>query len=378
MIDEVRPLRVLFKAAILFFGVNILFAWVNPPVGKLTLYNSLFPGRVRFPYEQEPQFYLKGFNAPIYEDFDAMFGAHRISQKKKDDEFRILFLGDSSTWSVSVQAEDTLAEQLNRKRLRARDGRTIQVYNLGYPMSFLMRDLLILDKAMEYEPDMIVWFVTLSTLESKRAETYFILPHADRYLRLLETYSLPSLSLIEPIHEDTFFDRTIVGRRGRLRDILFVQAMGALWAATGVDNHEGRAANMISVSNLDVEANVEYGKMLPEDDLSEYLSLLRTDIISAARAMAGNAPVVLINQPIFIASGLNSDVRYNDLYPRWVYDEYRRFLSDWTDEHELPYLDFWNALPPADFADSMFHRNRNGEKEFADMLAPQLQRLTRP
>lgn len=377
MNGEVRPLRVLFKAAVLFFAANILFAWVNPPMGKLTLYNSLFSGRVRFPYEQEPQFYLAGFNAPIYEDFDAMFGAHRVSQKKGDDEFRILFLGDSSTWGVTVQAKDTLTEQLNQKRLRTCDGRAIQAYNLGYPMPFLMRDLLILDKAMVYEPDMIVWLISLVTLEPKRAETYFILPHSDRYLRLLDAYNLTPLPLIEPIPEETFFDRTIIGKRRRLRNILFVQALGALWAATGVDNHEGRN-DTIAAPDPNVEAGVEYEKMLPEDDPSEYFDTLQFDIISAAHAMAGDAPVALVNQPIFIASGLNSDLRYNDLYPRWIYDEYRLYLSDWAGEHELPYLDFWNILPPADFADRSFHRNASGEKRFADVLAPQLQQLTCP
>lgn len=377
MNSEVRPLRVLFKAVVLFFIANILFAWANPPVGKLTLYNFIFSGRVRFPYEQEPQFYFIGFNAPIYEDFDAMFGAHKISQKKAEDEFRILFLGDSSTWSINVQAGDTLTEQLNQKDLKTCDGRTIQAYNLGYPMPFLMRDLLILDKAMEYEPDMIVWLISLLTLESKRAETYFILPHADRYARLLDTYNLEPLPLIEPLPEETFFDRTIIGRRGRLRKILFVQALGALWTATGVDNHEGREP-VTGAPSPNVEANVEYEKMLPSDDPSEYFELLRTDIISAAHTMAGDVPVALVNQPTFIAGGLNSDVRYNDQFPRWIYDEYRVFLSDWANEHGIPYLDYWDALPPSDFADSNFHRNANGEKRFADALAPQLQQLTCP
>ncbi len=373
----VRPLRVLFKALGLFIVANILFAWADPPVGKLTLYNHIFPGRVRFPYEQEPQFYFIGFNAPIYEDFDAMFGAHVISRKKEDNEFRILFLDDSSTWSVEVQAEDTLTENLNRKGLEACDGRAIQFYNLGYPMPFLMRDLLILDKAMEYEPDMIVWLVSLLTLEAKNAETYFILPHAERYTRLLETYDLAPLSLLEPLPEETFYDRTIIGQRGRIRNILFVQAMGALWSATGVDYHEGFEESTGS-PDLNVEANIDYEKMLPDDDRSEYFDLLRTDIISAAHTMAGDVPVVLVNQPIFIASGLNSDVRYNDLYPRWIYDEYRTFFSAWTTQHQMIYLDRWDILPPADFADRNFHRNANGEKRFAEIIAPQLQQLTCP
>ena len=73
MKPAVRPLQVLLKAAFLFIVLNIIYALVDPPVGKLSLYNRLLPGRLRFLYEQEPAFYSIGYNAPVYEDFDAMF-----------------------------------------------------------------------------------------------------------------------------------------------------------------------------------------------------------------------------------------------------------------------------------------------------------------
>src|SRR5512147_961336 len=125
MKTEVHPLRVLFKAIFLFVLINVVFALVNPPVGKITLYNSVVPGRLRFPYEQESKFYRVGYNAPVYEDFDAMFGAHVISRRKPSNEFRVVLLGDSATWGISVQAEEMLSEQINRLNLQTCDGRTI-------------------------------------------------------------------------------------------------------------------------------------------------------------------------------------------------------------------------------------------------------------
>src|SRR6185436_12545409 len=98
MKHDAHPLRVLLKAIFLFIVVNVIFALVHPPVGKLSLYNHILPGRLRFPYEQEPAFYFIGYNAPVYEDFDAMFGAHVISRRKPQDEFRLVLLGDSATW----------------------------------------------------------------------------------------------------------------------------------------------------------------------------------------------------------------------------------------------------------------------------------------
>jgi hypothetical protein len=377
MNNDVRPLRLALKSALLFVAANIVFALTNPPVGKLTLFNRIYPGRLRFPYEQEPRFYAVGFNAPVYEDFDAMFGAHEISKKKQNDEFRLILVGDSSTWGITVQPGDMLSEQINRFAINTCDGRTVHVYNLGYPMPFLMKDLLILDKALEYEPDMIVWLITLSTLEPKKAETYFVLPHADRYLSLLERYNFAPLELAEPIPERSFYDRTIIGQRRRLKNIFVVQAMGIPWAATGVDNHEGLTYKSYTPSP-DVENDATYEKMLPDDDPSAFFDSLLLDIVSAGYRMAGDVPVVLANQPIFIADGLNSEVRYNDAYPRWIYDKYRQFIFDWTNVRGQLYLDFWDILPPTDFADQNFHRNASGEKHFADRFAPELQRLVCP
>lgn len=376
MTKEVQPLRLLVKALLLFVVANFGFALINLPVGKLTLYNSLFPGRLRFPYEQEPEFYFSGFNAPVYEDFDAMFGAHVVSQRKATNEFRVFLLGDSSTWSIAVQPADTLSEQINKRGLKTCDGRDIRVYNLGYPMPFLMRDLLILDKAMEYQPDMFLWLITLSTLEPKTAETYFILPHAERYLRLAETYDLSSSEYAEPILEPALLDGTIIRQRTRLKRIIFNQAMGVLWSATGIDNHEGLHADG-EVPNLDVENDPTYDGLLP-NELPAAFNHLKLEVVLAGYARAVNVPVVLVNQPIFVANGLNSEVRYNSVYPRWIFDKYRQFIFDWTSERGQSYLDFWNILPPADFADQAFHRNANGENHFADLLIPDLQQLTCP
>ena len=377
MKDKVSPLRVLFKAVFLFVAINMIFALANPPVGKFTLYNRVFPGRLRFPYEQEPQFYSIGYNAPVYEDFDAMFGAHIISKEKPKGEFRVVLLGDSSTWSINVQSDEMLSEQINRHNIQTCDGREVRVYNLGYPMPFLIKDLLILDKAMEYKPDMILWLVTLSTLEPKRAETYFVLPHTERFLKLIETYGISPPEFAEPIQERSFYKRTLVGQRIRLKNIVFNQVMGILWSLTGIDNHEG-LGQVSYTPNPDVGNDLSYEKMLPGDDASAFFESLMMDVVSAGYAIADEVPVVLVNLPICIADGLNSDVRYNETYPQWIYDQYRQFISDWTNEQGQLYLDFWNTIPPSDFADQNFHRNVSGENNFADQLTPELQKLVCP
>jgi hypothetical protein len=376
MKSEVHPLRVALKAILLFIVLNVMYALLDPPVGKISLYNYIIPGRLRFPYEQEPTYYFVGYNAPIYEDFDAMFGAHVISTRKPKDEFRLILLGDSATWGISVQAEETLSEQINQLQIKTCDGRNVRAYNLGYPMPFLMRDVLILDKAMEYEPDMVLWLITLSTLEPKTAETYFILPHADRYLRLATTYDLALPHLAKPIEKAAFWKKTIFGQRRHLKNIVLTQALGIPWAATSIDNHEGLQP-ATALLGSDVDSHLDYSGMLPDESAQLFNSLM-LDVLSAGFHIAGNIPVALVNEPIFIAEGRNHLIRYNAIYPRWAYDQYRQFMFEWTAKEGQSLLDYWDDLPPNDFSDQNFHRTPSGEKRFADLLAPEIKKLVCP
>ena len=92
--QPIRPLPVLMKALLLFAAVNLLFAAINPPVQKLSLYNNLFPGRLRFPFGEG----ITSYDLTI-DELDAIFAAHIISAGPKPaDEFRVIVLGDSSIW----------------------------------------------------------------------------------------------------------------------------------------------------------------------------------------------------------------------------------------------------------------------------------------
>ena len=287
MKPEVHTLRVFLKAILLFVVLNALYALLEPQVGKLSLYNHLIPGRLRFPYEQEPSYYFVGYNAPVYEDFDAMFGAHIISTRKPEDEFRLILLGDSAMWGISVQAQETLSEQINQLPIKTCHGRNVRAYNLGYPMPFLMP-----------------------------AETYFILPHADRYLRLSTTYGLALPQLAKPVEKAAFWKKTIVGQRRHLKNIVLTQALGIPWAATGIDNHEGLQPATKS-PDPDVTNQLDYDGLLPGESYQHFESLM-LDVLSAGFGIAGDVPVILVNEPIFLAEGRNQHIRYNAIYPRWI------------------------------------------------------------
>jgi hypothetical protein len=138
----------------------LLFAILNPlpALGRLTLYNWLLPGRERLSYGDDP---TRSNNLNLY-SLEAMFAAHKLTgAPKAADEFRVLVIGDSSVWGFLLENKDTLSTQLTAAGLHSADGRRVVFYNLGHPTISLTKDLMILDEAMQYQPDLILWPVTL-------------------------------------------------------------------------------------------------------------------------------------------------------------------------------------------------------------------------
>ena len=79
MENKPRLFGILLKAALLFAVFNFAFLWINNfSPGKLTLYNSIFPGRERFPFGETRESY----NLSLF-DVDAMFASHVIDGAPK-------------------------------------------------------------------------------------------------------------------------------------------------------------------------------------------------------------------------------------------------------------------------------------------------------
>jgi hypothetical protein len=379
MQQQVSAIRVLVKAMVLFIVFNLLFAVINPPVGKITGYNSLWPGRLRFPFAESPEYYAVSYNAPVIEDFDAMFGAHVLeSASKPAGEFRVFLVGDSGTWGGHVSAQDALSEQINRLGLTSCDGRPIKVYNLGYPWPSLLRDTLVLDWAKKrYDPDLVIWLITLHGFEKQPADREFLVPHMEQLYSFVDDYNLRLPPAYSNIPKSTFWDKTIVGQRRHLKDVLLVQAFGPLWAATGYDNSYATSADHPPVSQA-VDPDITYFEYKSPKQAPLLLKSLMYDPVRVGHEIAGSTPMVMVNEPIFIASGRNSDVRYNYLYPRWAYDAYHTAIADWMTKHDYLYYDFWDAVPASEFANDMFHRDPLGEARFAGLLSPIIQESSCP
>lgn len=346
-------IRIIVKAALLFVALNVLFALLNPleALGRLSLYNTILPGRLRLPYGENP---AESYNLSLY-NIPAMFASHVVSQPKPADEYHVMLIGDSGTWGWLLENDETLAAQVNAAGYQV-DGRRVSAYNLAYPIMALSKDLLLLDEAMAYQPDLVIWMVTLQSFP--REQQLFpplVQNNAERVRRLIDTYDL-NLDPNDPrLVTPSLAERTIVGQRRALADWLRLQVYGFSWAFTGIDQaipeeYPRRAS--------DFEEDLSWDSFDQPTELT--INDLAFDVLAAGIARAGDVPVIVVNEPTYISSGRNSDLRYNAFYPRWAYDAYRELLDEQAQANGWRYLDLWDAIPPDEFTDTPVHLTPQG------------------
>jgi len=352
---------VLVKTLILLLAANLLFALVNPMpfLGKLTLYNWLFPGRARLPFGEDPG---QAYNLSLF-SLDAMFASQAVARPKAPGEYRVLVVGDSSVWGILLPPGQTLAGQINAAGYKTPDGRQVRAYNLGYPTLSLTKDLLVLEWARQFQPDMIIWPVTLEAFPRDQQLSSPILQHNPQAVRrLIQTYQL-DLNLHDPALVDpSFWQQTLFGQSRNLADILRLQVFGALWAATGIDQYYPQTYELRA---NDLAADLTFDSLKGPHLAKDVLAF---DVLEAGMSIYKDIPVLLVNEPMFISNGANSNIRYNFYYPRWAYDDYRQLLSAEAQQNNWQYLDLWNAIPPAEFTNSAIHLTPAGSAQLAGMI----------
>lgn len=354
--------RLVVKTAVLFLLCNLAFAATHPlpALGRLSLYNHLLPGRPRLPYGENP---ATAYNLSLY-NLPAMLQSHLVSQPKAKDEFRVFILGDSATWGWFLQNEDTLAGQLNAGQYQMENGRFLAAYNLGYPVMSLSKDLLLLNAALPYQPDLILWLVTLESFPLDKQLVHPLLQNNPEPMRqLIEQYDLNLNPQDGRFITPTFWQQTIIGQRRNLADLLRLQLVGFSWAATGIDQ---TIPPEIPLRQSDLAADVSWQTYSqPVTITADSLSF---DVLQAGITMAGDVPILVINEPMFISNGQNSHLRYNSLYPRWAYDQYRQLLAETAESQNWHTLDLWDTIPPNQFTDTPVHLTPAGTKMLAEMI----------
>jgi hypothetical protein len=277
--------------------------------------------------------------------------------EKTTNEYRVLLIGDSSVWGTLLTPEQTLAGQLNASRITA-CGKVVHVYNLGYPTISLMKDLMILDQAQNYQPDLVIWLTTLEAFpKDKQLASPIVANNTKRIERLITTYQLPIDKNASALHQLSNWDQTFVRQRRAVADLVRLQIYGALWAATGIDQVYPKDYER---AQIDLEADEDF------HGLTSLQDALAFDVLDAGMSVTPN--MILVNEPMLISDGANSDIRYNFFYPRWAYDEYRSLLKTHATANHWKYLDLWDLAPANEFTNSAIHLTPSGESLLAEKI----------
>lgn len=142
-----------------------------------------------------------------------------------------------------------------------------------------------------------------------------------------------------------------------------------MWAATGIDQD---IPDTFTARMEDLPAEEKFHDFQPphlnEGDLA-------FDVLDAGVSMAGDIPVLFINEPMFISQGENSDIRYNYYYPRWAYDDFRRMMLGQSRENEWHYLDMWDLIAPSEFTNSAIHITPLGTQQFAQKIGETIEQF---
>ncbi|HEY5983795.1 MAG TPA: hypothetical protein VIU38_10010 [Anaerolineales bacterium] len=354
--------RVILKTAVLLLILESLLVALPFPKWTVNAFGLFRSKRERFPLSTIPP----ADNALDVGNLDAMFSSHVISEPKRADEFRVLVLGDSTIWGLQLTAAEVLPGQLGQLGLACGD-KQLRFYNLSFPRSSATKDLMILDQAMAYRPDAIIWLVTWYTLMPKtRTDHWLIVQNPEVFRRLGDRFSFIPKDYRAP----NLMDQTYNRNRSLFRALRY-QLYALVSLATGQDQIPGPP----QVLATELSTDETFEGLKPPTLRKQQVSL---DQLKAFFELADDVPVLLVNEPILIMQGIpNSDRRYNSYYPKWAYDQYRAYLADAAIQNGWDYQDLWNAFPAEAFADTPLHLKPEAHRKLAELLAPEILRTCR-
>jgi hypothetical protein len=334
-VSSIKPIRLVLKALILFAGFNILFAEV--PSLNYFVFKLLMPRLEKFPiydlYDDPSAEH--GFGLEPVLDVGSLFSSHLISQSTKyPNEYRVVFIGDSTI------RDGQFYPFING---RSCGGKYLKAYNLGYYGVSATKDLIILQEAMKYSPDLIIWSVTNSITNNN---TGFLQANPGGLEKLQNVYGLSD----DSIGQDSASYRTDDKIRVEVRLLLYYLVLNP---ATG---------------NNDDIMSIAF-----QDARNAAASASRTDLSSASpdkrraldsemqtfKRITNNVRIYLINEPRPVAV-VNTD----------RYKQYIDNLTDLSRTQEIKMMDLAELIPEQDFTTSRIHRNNAGDMLFVKAVMP--------
>jgi hypothetical protein len=231
-------------------------------------------------------------------------------------------------------------------------------YNLAYPQPGAVRDLLIMDAAMAYDPDLILWFITPAALDNSPdiagANRVFYNLNRDRLQRLADEYPTllgdwPGERGPELLDEPAPAEQYIAIRD---QDLLPVWLNALFYPFTTPDL--ALSDRRVGSEPVPIEAKYTLDSPGFAEMPNQSWNVLEAGCV---RARDGSAVILLINEPMLVSDHTEN---YNANYQRDLYDAYRVELSRYSEDHHIAYADLWDIIPSERFTDTPLHMDAEG------------------
>jgi hypothetical protein len=352
--DKQTWLRLALKVLAILIVVNVLYIAVRPydAVVPYSIIGRVVPLRKRIILPaREEQAQL----GPV----EMLLNAHEISQPKAPDEFRVVVLGDSGINGWGLGDDQTINAYLTTMGVDLQ-GRKVRAYNLAYVGFNATRDLLIADAALAYQPDLILWFVTLNTFIETEPDRLIAFNQV-RMTRLTTQFQLSDLNAQRFGHyENSWWQQSLFSQRADIFQWINFQSY-----ALRQSQFSGMDSNLIRDHLSD--------QYLIAPDAPTSLPMPNQNWLPlTALSQLSSTPVFIVNEPIYIAA--DSANTYNSFYGKTLYDQYRQAFTSFCNENHLWCLDLWNSLSPSDFTDSPVHHSAHGNQTLASQVGDEIVR----
>jgi hypothetical protein len=294
---------------------------------------------------------------------------------RQPNELRVFLYGDSAVFGHPLHSEDTVAYHLNEHFDRS--GIPAHIFNLGFAGAFQLKDALIMRASLAYQPDVIVYAVTLSEFDhfapcwwpgivalfdaNRPLVLQFAAEHPAGLQEPLEIYrsllSAPSLehSPAQQLRQLGAFVRTAAREEAlRIRRYALPNLPDDPVETEGRQNHYDCAKTK---------------KMIEQ----HYSNWQTWNILAYLREIrdATGIPVLVVNWPV---ANEPVDDCYNVRYTNAALREYNQWLAEQVRASGFSYVDLYDFLSPEDFVDSL-HVTAAGHRKLAERLAPILDSL---
>jgi hypothetical protein len=352
-------IRVFAKALILLLILNVLCLSAQiDPIRTLTTLNTwaiVGHGRARLIYPSD----LPNGQLAI----EALLATHQLAHTPKSpDEYRVIVLGESGIAGWGLTDQETFTAQLTARKVRL-NGKHLIAYNLAYPSPDAPRDMLILDAALRYQPDLVIWFVTASTLDNSphKAGTnnvFYDLNRA-RLQRLTTAYDLEAWFTARLAEVPAWQSWIAIHNQ----DTIPVWLNSLLYPFVTPDF--GLTTRRVGREPIPAKARHTVGDAGFTPIPNDTWRFLRVGQDLAANT---GARLLVVNEAMLIGSGKNSETNYNEQYNRAFYDNYRQTLGIYAAQNHLWYADLWNVIPAEKFTDTPFHADLSGYALLVDHI----------